>query len=142
MRRSISKGFTLVEILIVVVILGILAAIVVPQFTNATQDAQTGNLRAQLKSLQNQIELFKARSNNGSYPALVADTDGDVAWAPMISANYIKAAPKNPFNGQDGVVLAANGNANVGWHYVAASGTLGASYFDEANDALTPNSAN
>ena len=42
MRRA--KGFTLVEILIVVVILGILAAIVVPQFTNATQDAQGGNL--------------------------------------------------------------------------------------------------
>ncbi len=68
MRNRTKKAFTLVEILIVVVILGILAAIVVPQFTNATQDAQTGNLRAQLKSLQNQIELFKARTN--SYPTI------------------------------------------------------------------------
>ena len=48
MVRNIRSGFTLVEILIVVVILGILAAIVIPQFTNATQDAQGGNLKAQL----------------------------------------------------------------------------------------------
>ena len=41
MRNRVSKAFTLVEILIVVVILGILAAIVIPQFTNASQEAQT-----------------------------------------------------------------------------------------------------
>ena len=41
-----KKGFTLVEILIVVIILGILAAIVIPQFANASGDARTTNLRA------------------------------------------------------------------------------------------------
>lgn len=141
MLRSVRSGFTLVEILIVVVILGILAAIVVPQFTNATQDAQAGNLKAQIKSLSNQIELFKARSTDGQYPALVASTDGPTAWNVMLiggTSSYLKAAPKNPFNGKQGVVLGAAGNANVGWHYEQASGTLGASYFDEANDALTP----
>jgi general secretion pathway protein G len=139
MRNRLSKGFTLVEILIVVVILGILAAIVVPQFTNATQDAQTGNIRAQLKSLQNQIELFKARNTvDGLYPDLPEGTAGDVCWAAMISGQYIKKEPKNPFNGQSGVKAGAAGAATYGWHYDRTTGTLGACYYDEDTDALTP----
>ncbi len=129
MRNRVTKAFTLVEILIVVVILGILAAIVVPQFTNATQDAQVGNIRSQLKSLQNQIELFKARTN--AYPDLV--TSG---WTPMITGNYIKAAPKNPHNGSTAVAAAAA--AGNGWHYDLATGTLGACYYDEVTETLTP----
>ena len=139
MRNRTRKAFTLVEILIVVVILGILAAIVVPQFTSATQDAQTGNIRAQLKSLQNQIELFKARSTDGQYPDLVAD-----GWDTMIDPNgdgvftdgYIKSSPKNPFNNSTAIADAAA--AGNGWHYVQATGALGACYYDEANDVLTP----
>jgi general secretion pathway protein G len=143
MRNRSKKAFTLVEILIVVVILGILAAIVVPQFTNATQDAQTGNLRAQIKSLQNQIELFKARTN--SYPDLVAN-----GWNQLIDPDgngnfddgYIKKAPKNPAApstpaGTQEAIGAAPGAA-FGWHYDVATGTLGATFYDETNDLLTP----
>ncbi len=140
MRKRTKKAFTLVEILIVVVILGILAAIVVPQFTNATEDAQQGNLRAQIKSLQNQIELYKARTN--SYPDLVAN-----GWDQLIDPNgdgdfsdgYIKQAPRNPAapaGFQD--VLGATATANAGWHYDVVTGTLGATYYDELNDVLTP----
>ncbi len=131
MRNRNRKAFTLVEILIVVVILGILAAIVVPQFTNATQDAQQGNLRAQVKSLQNQIELYKARSTDGQYPDLVGG-----GWDVLITGEYIKSAPKNPFNGSD--VVAAAAAAGNGWHYDRTTGELGACYFDEANGVLTP----
>lgn len=46
------KGFTLVEILIVVVILGILAAIVIPQFTNASEEAKQNSLRSNLQSIR------------------------------------------------------------------------------------------
>lgn len=140
MRNRTKKAFTLVEILIVVVILGILAAIVVPQFTNATQDAQQGNLRAQIKSLQNQIELFKARTNN--YPDLVANQ-----WTQLLDPNgdgdfsdgYIKKAPKNPAAPTaDQSVVAATAGLGAGWHYDVATGTLGACYFDENTDLLTP----
>src|SRR5205823_3822081 len=137
--------FTLVEILIVVVILGILAAIVVPQFTNATQDAQQGNLRAQIKSLQNQIELFKARTN--AYPTLAqlqanpalngnTTTDG---WGILIDGGYIKKAPKNPAAPAlvQAVVGAAHANT-CGWVYTAATGDLGATYYDSITDTLTP----
>ena len=69
MRNRVSKAFTLVEILIVVVILGILAAIVIPQFTNASQDAQRGNVQTQVQSIRNQIELYRVK-NNGVSPTL------------------------------------------------------------------------
>ena len=67
MRTRFSKAFTLIEILDVVVILGILAAIVIPQFTKASEDAQGGNVASQLSTIRNQIELYRVR-NNGEYP--------------------------------------------------------------------------
>src|SRR5690606_21145974 len=50
-RKMVRKGFTLVEILIVVVILGILAAIVIPQFTNASESAQFSSTVSQLQTI-------------------------------------------------------------------------------------------
>jgi general secretion pathway protein G len=149
MRNRTKKAFTLVEILIVVVILGILAAIVVPQFTNATQDAQTGNLRAQIKSLQNQIELFKARTN--SYPTLAmlnanpTSTTETNGWGGLIDGGYIKRAPKNPAAPAATACVVVAGvwgpcpaGTNAGWTYDAPTGTLGATYYDENLDVLTP----
>ncbi len=90
-RNTVAKGFTLVEILIVVVILGILAAIVVPQFTNAANEARGGNVATQESTLQTQIELWAAR-HNGEYPDLVAD-----GWDDLIDGGYLKSQPANPF---------------------------------------------
>src|SRR5438046_10568871 len=58
-RRIRRKGFTLVEILIVVIILGILAAIVIPQFTSASQDARKNSLVSQLQTIKGQLELAR-----------------------------------------------------------------------------------
>ena len=52
MQRRNNKGFTLVEILIVVIILGILAAIVIPQFTNASNDARNNSVASTLQTLR------------------------------------------------------------------------------------------
>ncbi|MDP7289278.1 MAG: prepilin-type N-terminal cleavage/methylation domain-containing protein, partial [Phycisphaerae bacterium] len=71
MNRS-KKGFTLVEILIVVIILGILAAIVVPQFTEASSDAKLSNLVTNLQSIRAQLELYRLH-HNGSYPTNITD---------------------------------------------------------------------
>lgn len=133
-RTKVRKAFTLVEILIVVVILGILAAIVVPQFTNATQDAQAGNVKAQISSLQRQIELYMARNNNQT-PFTALD------WTALINGNYIKAAPRNPACPGANSVKEAIGTtaaATCGWVWDAATTTLSATYFDESTGLITP----
>jgi prepilin-type N-terminal cleavage/methylation domain-containing protein len=73
--RRIQAGFTLVELLIVVIILAILAAIIVPQFSSATIDAQEAALDANLNRMRSVIELFQAQ-HNGMYPGAVASSGG------------------------------------------------------------------
>jgi general secretion pathway protein G len=132
MRARVRKAFTLVEILIVVVILGILAAIVVPQFTSATQDAQGGNIQTQLSTLQQAMELYKAKNN--AYPDIVAN-----GWVDLVNGGYLKSDAKNPVNGSATVIAGTAGSATDGWHWDVATGTLGASYFDETTQKVTPN---
>ena len=137
MRTQVRKAFTLVEILIVVVILGILAAIVVPQFTNATQDAQAGNIQTQLDTLNNQIELFRARTN--SYPNGGSLTGTN--WDDMIQGGYLKSVPKNPYNGSSTVAdKGSSAPATDGWTWGPnASGimVLGATNYDEDSGTAT-----
>ncbi len=84
-----QKGFTLVEILIVVVILGILAAIVIPQFTDASVDAKTARIRTDLQTMRSQIELYKIK-NNDTVPADLAA---------LVTANLMNAVPVEAFGG-------------------------------------------
>lgn len=129
------RAFTLVEILIVVVILGILAGIVVPQFTNATNEARGGNLEAQLATLQNQIELYRAQ-NNGAYPDF-----GAGGWDNLLTNEYIKETPRNPaYTGsgtKDSVAVVTGtsaGSATAAWVWNSDSQFLYASNFDEGAD--------
>ena len=77
MNRKPSRtggGFTLVELLIVVIILSILAAIVVPQFASSTTDAKYSALDANLASLRGTTELYFQQ--HGAYPGAVASSGG------------------------------------------------------------------
>ena len=65
------KGFTLIEVLIVVVIMAILAATIIPQFTDASGDAEIATTEFNLNTLRAQIELYKAQ-HGGTPPALDA----------------------------------------------------------------------
>src|SRR4051812_17658862 len=65
-----GAGFTLIEIMIVVVILGILAAIAVPQLSSATAESRQAMLKDELRFLRNQLMVFRAQHNDVSagYP--------------------------------------------------------------------------
>ena len=134
-RKRLKKGFTLVEILIVVVILGILAAIVIPQFTSASETAKSSSLISQLQTIRSQLELYQVQ-HNGDYPALATiwdqltqptnvsgttdSSDGALDFGP-----YLQKAPVNPF--ENSSTVGATAAENQGWVYNASTGAIQAS---------------
>jgi len=110
-RRIANKGFTLVEILIVVIILGILAAIVIPQFTSASDDARKNSLTSQTQTLRSQVELYKLQHTSDGSELFVGttaadqweellkktDADGTVNAAGMFGP-YLQTLPVNGLN--------------------------------------------
>jgi general secretion pathway protein G len=129
-----KAGFTLVEILIVVVILGILAAIVIPQFTEASTEAKTSSLMSDLQTVRSQIELYKVQHNDAlpgdgtaSFEdALTGKTDIDGA-AGNDYGPYLQAIPTNPFNDKVSVRIdGADPGANTdGWRFDATDPNSG-----------------
>jgi len=142
-----NKGFTLVEILIVVIILGILAAIVIPQFSSASQDARESALTSDLQTLRSQLELYNIQHLD-HYPDVKSE-DGGATWtadtpnfvARLIGTTdqygqtsgttfgpYMQKFPTNSINGLDTVRVdgAAAGENKDGWHFNTTSGRMSA----------------
>jgi general secretion pathway protein G len=131
-----AKGFTLVEILIVVVILGILAAIVIPQFTEASTEAKVSSLCTDLQTVRSQIELYKVEHNDalpepeaggGSWNRMTQKTDIDGTLnAAGDYGPYVQQVPSNPFNNSSTIDVdgAAGGGdaADTGWYFNTTTG--------------------
>jgi len=81
--RSARRGFTLVEILIVVVILGILAAIVIPQFANAAGQTSKAAFTADVRNFTTAIERYMATTG-------LTPTDGSSGVLPAELTGYIR----------------------------------------------------
>ena len=135
-----KSGFTLVEILIVVVILGILAAIVIPQFTEASTEATTSSLCTDLQTMRSQIELYKIQHNDDLPSAaavgLVLALTGQTTVAGAAGTDYgpyIQKISTNQFNDLDTIREEAGvSTAGAGTHgWVFNTGT-GSFYADTA----------
>lgn len=134
MRTKRNDGFTLVEILIVVVILGILAAIVIPQFSQASTDAKKSSLSSNLQTIRSQIALYKIQHTGDAAPTLLKFEAAMTQWtnaAGDVSAvvnaaypygPYLQTLPRNPVTGDK--VLDAG--VNKDWQYIESTGEFNA----------------
>ena len=128
--RNIKKGFTLVELLIVIIIIAVLAAIAIPKFSNSSQRSKESSLRANLKLVRNAIDLFRA--DTGAFPAtmagLTAPTTAGLSAAAAtctIAATdwrgpYLQAVPVDPVSGS--ALTYGTTTANVGTVTSSATG--------------------
>lgn len=124
------NGFTLIELMIIVTIIGILAAIVIPTFSNANETAKSGALASQLNTVKKSLVMYKT-DHNGIYPTdaqLITnqwqvltnstDIDGDIT-----GEDYGPYFQKPPFNAFiDSNVVAVDNSA--AWQYDSSTGTI------------------
>ncbi len=106
MRRSLggTEGFTLIELMVVIVILGILAAIIAPRVIGRTDEAKVTEARVQIKNFDTAIKLYKI--DNGRYPtteqglqALVVKPSVGIIPRNWREGGYLdnKRIPKDPW---------------------------------------------
>jgi len=157
------KAFTLMEMLIVIVILGILAMVIIPQISTSTDDAKLNTLRTNLNAMRNSVELYYTQ-HNGTYPGAVlggaadantafeqqltrytdvTNTIGNAKTADIKFGPYIKGGqlPMNPFNEKRDVLVdtaetditAKASDGTTGWKFYAKTGVLMAN--DGSHDA-------
>ncbi len=128
MNRN-KTAFTLVEILIVVAILGILVAIVVPEFSSASEDSKLSNLMSNLYLIRAQLELYKMHHNE-TYPTNInvqmtikTDADGTINESGSCGP-YLHIFPANPFVEHPVKAVKTNGTPGDGWSYDFTTGVI------------------
>lgn len=102
-----QQGFTIVELLIVIVVIGILAALVITTFTGIQQKARNTERETDIKALQGQIEAYYAQ--NGKYPTLANLNDTTFRSASMKGLDA--EALKDPKGSAQTLVAAAAANS-------------------------------
>jgi general secretion pathway protein G len=133
------NAFTLIEVLIVVIIMAILAATIIPQFSSSTSDAKKSSLKFNVQTMNTQIQLYM-QQHNGKLPTFAAfsdqltkptDVTGATTGTNLIYGPYIQSQiPANPYTGSNAVVKVATAgtvptalvSGGAGWQYDETTG--------------------
>jgi general secretion pathway protein G len=149
-----TKGFTLVELMIVVSILGILAALVLPVYQGHASEAKVSAAKSDLHAMRAQIELYKIH-HSGVLPGYAFGagvTEGTLAEQfvgtstvdgatssnktptdPFLYGPYLVKIPANPFNNKSNMAYSTDFTADAGvkdsgWLYNATTGQICLNY--------------
>ncbi len=127
-RLTNPKGFTLIELVIIIVVLGILAAVAIPKYQDITSEAKEAAGRASLGALRSGVTIFYANA---------AVTTGTASWPTVSDLGTIgtvmeQVIPENPYqldaNASDSVVTGVTKGTIVGtrggWAYNASTGEV------------------
>lgn len=141
-RRPLC-GFTLIEVLIVVVIMSILASVVISHYLDSANDAKKSVLQHNLNQFRLQLELYKVDHRgqtpqliNGSLPQMLASTDSNGAIGPAgpsypFGPYMLAGLPQNPMSGNSTITAVASfpptsASGNGGWLYLQTTGQIAA----------------
>lgn len=129
-----QRGFTLVELVIIIVILGILAAVAIPKYQDLSSEAREAAARSSLGSLRSGITIFYANA---------AVTTGTATWPTLTELSTVgdvmeQSIPKNPYqtdaNAPDSIVTGVTKGVTVG--------TRGGWAYNETTGEIWPNTNN
>ena len=128
MNRQLRRGFSLIEMVIVILILGIIAAVAAPRMFDTANTAEENTTRQQLAVLRNAVEMYRARS--GFYPTT---NNLPLAMSSMLNGPFPSPSIGSA-RGDAGVYYDADTDVNVpvipdsnqvgGWAYKAVNGSL------------------
>ena len=135
-RDIMKRAFSIAELMIVLAVLGILAAIVVPHFRYQATQAKEAVAKDDLRMLRSAIELYPAQ--HGGVPPGYKDNDPQTIPSSVyfqqqviLQGNYVRKMPKNPFNNLDTMNVLKNSDTfpaeatgNYGWIYKPATKTI------------------
>jgi len=136
-RARERRGFTITEILIVVVLLGILAAITIPRLARATTDARSSAARSILRAVQSQIALHYAV--NGEYPPTIDPqwfVEGKLPSNPFDPDNPISIRYSGGDPGRKHPGIKTTGDRGAFWYHTL-NGCFRAYVLEQATDAET-----
>ncbi|MCP4584292.1 MAG: prepilin-type N-terminal cleavage/methylation domain-containing protein [candidate division Zixibacteria bacterium] len=126
MKFDNQKGFTLIELVIIIVVLGILASVAIPKYKSIVAESREASCRGSLGGLRSGVSIYYAN---------LAVTTGTADWPEMDSLTTIgvvmeQALPSNPYqtNAPDSIVTGVTKGTIVGtrggWAYLASSGEI------------------
>ncbi|MGL5163898.1 MAG: type II secretion system major pseudopilin GspG [Plesiomonas shigelloides] len=128
-KRTPQAGFTLLEVMVVIVILGVLASLVVPNLLGNKERADQQKVVSDLTALENSLDMYKL--DNGQYPstqqglqALVSKPDGEPQPRRYRENGYIKRLPTDPW-GNEYQYLSPGEHGQVDIYSLGADGVEG-----------------
>ena len=131
---SLRGAFTLIELMVVIIILGVIASVFIAQFSTAEADSQRSSVSSQLQSVRQQILVYCA-DHDDTYPDLVNQQWAQLTQATDAGGNiqitglgpYLPKVPQNPLNNKTNVVGdISNADQNTGWVFDTTTGIFSA----------------